>query len=198
MEHCCAYRSRITRCQAKYITWSSAAIKVELRDAHFSFAPVVDFSETAWCCKVLRRCICSLAGKTTAALILSATALKSVDSPRQETTMVMYVHSCCPARSMHPSYLDRRGRLKRAGGMTDRRLRRRGGRSGGGRGPPLCHVLPALARGRRRATVTYSLYLLLTALEPYTPGQSSLDGTHTSAQLCRRAVVSLEKILIRI
>ena len=151
MEHCCAYRSRITRCQAKYITWSSAAIKVELRDAHFSIAPVVDFSATGWCSEALRRCICPPARRTTAAVILSATALKSVDSLGQETTMVMYVYSCYPARSMHPSYLDRRGRLKRAGGATERRLRRRGGRSGGGRGPPLCHVLPAMARGRRRA-----------------------------------------------
>ena len=124
---------------------------MELRDAHFSLAPVVDFSETGWCSGAFRRCMSSPAGRTMAAVILSATALKSVDSLGQETTMVMYVYSCYPARSMHPSYLDRRGRLKRAGGATERRLRRRGGRSGGWRGPPLCHVLPAMARGRRRA-----------------------------------------------
>ena len=124
---------------------------MELHETHLAFAPVVYFSATAWCAEAFRRRIRPPPIKTTAAVILNTRALKRVDNLGKETTTVKYVYSCCPARYMHPSYLDRRGRLKRAGGATERRLRRRGGRSGGWRGPPLCHVLPAMARGRRRA-----------------------------------------------
>jgi len=46
MEHSSEDRSHITRCQSKYITRSSSGIKVELCVAHFTFAPVVDFSAT--------------------------------------------------------------------------------------------------------------------------------------------------------
>jgi len=70
----------------------------------------------------------------------------------QQTAIEVHLSSCCPACSRDSSLLGHQGRLKRTGGHEGTLSTEKRGRGVGG-GPQLCHALPVMPRGQRRANV---------------------------------------------